>query len=197
MQIKVLLFCFLVFTGAQAQLNYGIKGGLNLSDIVMNDIIDPDAESDFNMKAGWHSGIFFSTELNATWDVTAELLFSIKGVNAVDAKINLYYVTVPLLVQYSISENFKAEAGPELGYLVIAKSKYGNVSNIYNNKLDLGLDLGLIYSATKKINFGLRLNAGISSVIDSANQPSGNKIKYQNRVLQLSATYVLGKFVLK
>lgn len=191
----ILLFAILcVASCATAQITTGIKGGLNISDVVINNLIDPDAESGYNLKAGFHAGVFAVADIGTRTSLAAELQYSNKGVHAV-TNINLHYVVLPLLVRYSLADKLIAEAGPELGYLVAAKSKYGNVGNIWNNKIDLGLDMGLQYNIFSSMTLGLRFNAGISSVIeDTPPSAQGEKIRYQNRVLQLSVGYKLFRF---
>ena len=191
----ILLFVFLGTAACSlAQVSAGVKGGLNISDVVINNLIDPDAESGYDLKAGWHVGVFAIADVGTRTSLAAELQYSNKGVHAV-TNINLHYVVLPLLVRYSIAGKLIAEAGPELGYMVAAKSKYGNVSNIWNNKIDLGLDMGLQYNIFPDMTIGLRFNAGISSVIeDTPPSAQGEKIRYQNRVLQLSLGYTIFKF---
>jgi hypothetical protein len=185
----IILFTILC---AHGQIRYGIKGGLNLSDVVINNTTSiPDAESDFRMKAGLHSGIFASIDLENKLGLAAELLYSTKGVKAIRA-INLHYINLPVLLRYAISEKLFGEGGIEAGYLIAAESAYGNVGNTWNNKLDLGLDVGLQYFLLPKIIIGMRFNAGMSSVIKNRVDPTiGNNLHYQNRVLQLSVGYVL------
>lgn len=189
---KIFLLIFLTSFGlSQAQIDLGFRGGLNVSDIVINNVIDPDAESDFNFKTGVHAGFCAIAEVGTRTGLSAELLYSVKGVRAI-SNINLHYVTLPVLVRYTLAEKFIAEGGPEIGYLVAARSNYGNIANIYDNNIDLGLDFGLQYLISKDLSLGLRFNAGITSVIRNPAEPSqGEKVRYQNRVLQLSLGYTL------
>ena len=191
------VFCVLVcFTSvASAHVTYGLKGGVNFSDVVINNIIDPDAESDYKMKAGFHGGFFCIAEVGTRTGLSAELLYSNKGVKAIN-NINLHYISLPVLVRYELKEKFFAEGGPELAYMVAAKSRYGNISNVWNNKIDLGIDLGLQYNLLPKLITGIRFNAGISSLVRNANTGTGERIRYQNRVLQISIALALGKVAL-
>jgi hypothetical protein len=181
---------------SNAQFKYGMKAGLNLSDIVINNYINPDAESDFDIKAGFHGGIFATGDFNEKLGSSIELLYSNKGVKAI-GNVNLHYINLPLLVLYRISDKFILELGPEIGYLFAAKSQYGDVSNIWNNKLDIGLDGGAQFVLSKHLRLGLRYNAGFSSVIDISDDSNsttpGEPIKYQNRVLQAYVSYTLGE----
>jgi hypothetical protein len=178
-------------------MQYGVKGGLNLSDIVITNYINPDAESDFKIKPGLHAGAFATVHLNERIALSGELLYSNKGVTAGN-RINLHYVNLPLLTQYKVIEKFLVEFGPEIGYLVAARSPLGNESNTWNNKLDIGLDIGMQCDISDAMGLGIRYNAGFSSVIDSIDDTGSNSIpteetiKYQNRVFQFFIRYTIG-----
>jgi hypothetical protein len=184
---------FLLFTSAcYAQTEFGIKAGLNLSDVVITNYINPDVESDLNIKTGLHAGFYLNGMANEQFGLAAELLYSNKGFQA-NNKIHLHYITLPLLVQYKLSETIFAEIGPEPGYLFAARSSNGNESNIYNNKFDLALVAGFRLN-TPRMLFGIRYCAGLFSVretLDNNLFTGGEKIKYQNRVLQFSIGYKL------
>jgi hypothetical protein len=170
---------------ANAQIDFGIKSGLNLADVVINNFSNPDLEPAYQIKPGVHAGFYFSVEGDNEVGLAAELLYSNKGVNAIN-NINLHYVCIPLLVRYHFHDHFFAEAGPEVGYLVNANSKYGNLNSTWDNKLDIGLDAGLQYRPGK-IHFGLRFNAGFSSVIRTTSSGiNGERVRYLNRVAQIS-----------
>lgn len=175
---------------ATGQTILGIKGGLNIADIVMINYVNPDMESDLRLKAGLHSGLFINGMLNERVGMAAELLYSSKGVKA-NTAIHLHYITLPLLVRYQVTDHILAEIGPEPGYLFSARSELGNVSNTYNNKLDVAIDAGVSFN-TPKLVIGLRYCAGLFSVrepIPHYGASGSETIKYQNRVLQLSVGY--------
>jgi hypothetical protein len=167
-----------------AQVMFGIKAGLNLADVVINNSYDPDVEPGFQMKPGLHAGFFLSADRDEKIGFAAELLYSNKGVRAFNV-INLHYVAVPLLVRYHFHEKLFAEIGPEIGYLISANSRHGNLNSTYDNKLDIGLDAGVQYSVGK-LFCGVRFNAGFSSVIRNASASAmGDRVRYQNRVAQV------------
>lgn len=189
---RAVLIWFLLPGCALAQTELGIKGGLNISDIVITNYINPDVESDFQLKLGLHAGFFVTGMLNERLGMAAELLYSDKGVKA-NSGIHLHYITLPLLVQYQLTNHIFAEAGAELAYMFSSTSEYGNVSNTYNQKFDLGLDGGFRYNAPKLV-FTLRYCVGVFSVtepVETMGSSGVEKIKYQNRVLQLSLGYKL------
>ncbi|MEX2231844.1 MAG: porin family protein [Cyclobacteriaceae bacterium] len=185
----VLIFLPAVLHG---QTEFGIKGGLNISDIVMTNYINPDVEADLKLKLGLHAGVFVSGTVNEKIGMAAELLYSDKGVKGF-SNIHLHYITLPLIIQYQLAENIYAELGPEPGYLFSSRSELGDVSGTYNNKFDLALDGGFRFN-TSKLIFGIRYCVGIFSVrepIETMGASGIEKIKYQNRVLQFSVGYKL------
>jgi hypothetical protein len=171
---------------ASGQKELGIKAGLNISDVVMTNYVNPDFESDLRLKLGFHGGLYVAGAINDRVGVTGEFLYSDKGVRGL-SNIHLHYMTLPLLLQYQLTDHIEAEVGPEAGYLFLAHSKYGNVSNTYNNKFDLALDGGLRFNAPRWF-FVVRYSAGLFSVGDMgvAPVPGSDRVKYQNRVLQFS-----------
>ncbi|MBT1703358.1 porin family protein [Chryseosolibacter indicus] len=193
-----LLFLLTCSSISFAQILYGLKGGVHLSDIAITNYINPDVEEDYSLKAGIHGGIFLSADVAEKVRLSSELQYSKRGVNAIE-NINLHYISLSLLPQYRFADRFWIEFGPELGYLVSATSKYGNVSNVWNNKLDIGLDAGVQTEVSDKITVGIRYYAGFSSVIDAGesrdinNNPTGETIKYQNTALQLSIYFTIGR----
>jgi hypothetical protein len=197
----LLIFCTCSFSYSQ-EITYGIKEGLNLSDVAIQHYVNPDAEANFRIKVGLHAGVFASVPVAERFLLSAELLYSNKGVKAAD-RINLRYFNIPFLVQYKITDAFIVEGGPELGYLFSARSKYGSVSNTWNNKLDFGLNAGIKYSINEKIGAGARYGFGFLSVINNVDDtgsnyiPAEQRVSYQNRVVQFYLTHTLGKILVK
>jgi hypothetical protein len=185
MKASGLFFLFMLnLATADAQILYGVKAGLNLSDVVLNNINNPDVEAAYKIKPGLHAGFFVVADGENDFGLAAEFLYSNKGVNALN-RVNLHYVTIPLLLRYHLDEKWIAEAGPEIGYLISANSRYGNLNSTWDNKLDIGLDAGLQYRLGK-LFLGLRFNAGFSSVIRNAGTSTSEQVRYLNRVAQLS-----------
>jgi hypothetical protein len=192
--MRTLTFILFLIVCAQAKsqsLQLGVKGGLNISDVVLANFINPDVESDYKIKTGIHLGLYSSVAVAERFALDIEVLYSNKGTNAGE-RINLHYVNIPFLIRYQIDERVTGAIGPEFGYLFSARSKLGDVSNTWNNKLDFGMDADAQLTLTKKLIIGVRYFAGFSSVIDTRRSGNaGETVKYQNRVLQLSLCYLL------
>lgn len=176
--------------GAMGQVIAGLKGGVNFADVVINNVVDPDAEADFRMKTGWHAAAFATIEAGERTAVVLELHYSRKGVRAIE-KVTFHYITVPILIRYRLDGRLFAEGGTELGYLFNARSRHGNMNHIWDNNLDIGLAGGVHYEFSDRLSAQVRFLAGISSVMRNASSQGGDPVRYQNRVLQISLGWAL------
>ncbi len=152
-------------------LNFGVKAGLNFSNLVGDDAQGPDGE-DWEYKAGAIGGLFVNYTFADMFAVQPELLFSMKGAKLsadvagteVDYKQNLNYLEVPVLLKLMPARNsaFKPEiyAGPAVGFLLSAKSKAegGTLG-------DVEVD---IKDSLKSVDFGVTAGAGISYLVGSS-----------------------------
>lgn len=153
----------------------GIKGGLNVSNLYINDVNDENARFGFN---GGFYGQILSSEVFA---IQPELLFSTKGTQAdyggiinSTVKFNLNYIDLPVLAVIKLGPSAEIHAGAYASYLISANIKYeGNVGNgtdrIDRDQLksfDYGLSggLGLNFGA---VQIGARYNYGLVKIADS------------------------------
>ena len=108
----------------QNNIHFGIKTGLNLSNL---------ADSDNDMlkaKAGIHGGVFTEFKFDR-FAVQPELLFSMQGAKETDSdygykgtvKMNFNYLNIPVVAKFYVTEDFCLEAGPQIGILLSAKAK--------------------------------------------------------------------------
>ena len=103
---------------------------------------------------------------------------------------NLDYINVPLLLQYMFDNGFRLQAGPQLGFLIRAKTKVNDTSVDIKDELkpiDVGLSVGASY-VFPPTGFGLdaRYNFGLSSINKESNVTS------TNRGFQLGVFYIFG-----
>lgn len=186
--LRTAIIFFALFPAtAFAQLDFGVKGGLNIADVVMTNFVNPDVEADLGLKLGAHGGVFVNGVVDDRIRAAAELLYSNKGVKGITS-IHLHYIAVPLLAQYRLTKRLFAELGPEPAYLLAARSAHGDESGTYNSRFDLSLDGGFCFD-TPRLIFGIRYCVGLFSVREpfEIQGPSGPEtVKYQNRVVQIT-----------
>lgn len=193
-----------VFAFSQ-DIKFGAKIGLNLSNL-RGDY--PAAINEHNSKIGFHIGGFAQYGINDKFTLQPELLFSTQGntygyktyygggtyYDGAEYNLKLNYLNLPIILKYKIIEKLSVEFGPQIGYLMSAKTKVDVTEDsrdpsqnysveidmlndgVYNfggttvqskasaNRLDFSLNLGASYDITEKIFIEGRYNLGLSKV---------------------------------
>ena len=175
---SVAIASLLMIGSVSAQsVNFGIKGGLNVYNVSVDD------ESEYDSKTGLHVGFLGHIHLNKQWALQPELLYSAQGAkftsNGIESKLKLDYINVPILFQYMFDNGFRLEAGPQVGFLVGAKTEANDVSVDVKDQLkgvdfSLGLGLGYIHVPS---GFGVdaRYNLGLSNISEDDDNKSMNR----------------------
>lgn len=176
----------LITSAASAQdVNFGIKGGLNLYNINQAD------NNAYKQKAGYHFGILAHIHLAQQFAMQPEIVYSVQGakykIGTLETSVNLDYVNVPVLFQYMFDNGFRIQAGPQIGFLNKAKSKTNDSNTeIKDNfeKIDFALAMGVGYVHPPS-GFGVdaRYNAGLTNI-------SKNGGEAYNRGWQLGVFYL-------
>lgn len=160
---------------------FGIKGGLNLTNLHSNNFADN------HLKAGFNAGIFSKIPVTPGFSIQPELLYSVKGnksdySNFVEGsgeyRFNLGYIELPLLAVVNLAKNFSIHGGGYAGYLVMADIKdvnnNGNINGITDlnadnfNRWDFGLAGGAAFDI-ENFTIGARYNYGLVNVGKSGN----------------------------
>jgi hypothetical protein len=167
-----------VAISGNAQLKFGVKGGLNVSNITGK------YTEGYRSKIGLHLGGLANLTLTEKLSVQGELLYSAQGArwDDDDEKTMLGYMQLPILVRYKIAGGFYAEAGPQFGLLVRAKDdNEGDVYDIkeYLKKSDISLAMGVGYDINSNLGVYSRYTAGLTSFYDTE----------KNSVFQLGVSY--------
>jgi hypothetical protein len=154
----------------------GIKGGLNVSNLYVDDVNDENARFGFNV--GLYAQLF-SSEVFA---IQPELLYSTKGTRTTydnilmgegDAKFNLNYLEVPVLAVIKLGEVAEIHFGPYWGYLLAANIDYDGDTDSFDEldrdnfrDWDFGLagGVGLNFGATQ---IGVRYTQGLKKLANS------------------------------
>ncbi|PQJ79226.1 porin family protein [Polaribacter porphyrae] len=169
--------CGLLSTNAQ-EVKFGIKGGLNLSEINWVNSKNKFRTTDFN------AGFMAEISLSEKFSIQPELLFSGQG----GSSINLSYLNLPVMGKYYVTESLSLEAGPQIGYLLSAKTGGRNVKSSFN-KFDFGANFGLGYKLNNGLNFGVRYNLGLTKVNKTSTASEFSNMDNRNQVFQVSIGY--------
>src|SRR5688572_8721722 len=116
-------FVLIAYAVAAQQTHFGLKGGVNISSVEIDD------GEDYESKTGVHLGGLAHIHISRHFALQPELVFSMQGGEdeSEDLKLKLNYVNIPLLAQYMTADGFRLQTGPQLGILTTAKSKFGDV----------------------------------------------------------------------
>ena len=213
------------FGTASAQVKFGAKAGLNLANISESyDGYGEDYDADYKMKVGAHVGAFVEWKFTEKFALQPEVLFSMQGAkyessesdgdgfsSEYESKVNLNYINVPIMVKFYPIEKLFVEAGPQVGFLISAKSKdestvtIGDVTtsesetvDVKDNfkSIDFGVNVGVGYEFTEMIFANLRYNIGLSDISESDDEfedvdfgLAGDVFKTRNNVLSLSVGF--------
>src|SRR5690349_15721628 len=123
--MAVLLLAISATYAQRTTTHFGIKAGVNLANLEIENVADGDH------RTGYHVGALAHIHVSPHFAVQPELMLSTQGreqtLGGVNYRTNLSYINLPVLAQYMAGGGFRLETGPQLGILVDAKSKAGNV----------------------------------------------------------------------
>ncbi len=163
--------------------HWGVKAGVNISSVAI------DGGDDYASKAGFHVGGLAHIHLNKNWALQPEAVFSTQGGkddDNDDIKLKLNYINIPLLVQYMTADGFRLQTGPQLGILLSAESKIGDIETDVNDDLstiDFSWSFGAGYLFPSGFGIDARYNHGISNISDD------ETFEARNRVFQVGLFY--------
>lgn len=191
MKLKLLAFCTLslfTITATQAQLPFkiGVKLGANLNKLDGQSFKD-------GFKVGYLVGGFVDLKVAKSISLQPELLFSQTTstvatsssiVNVSQAKkLNLHYMSIPIIVNYKLLPMLKLQVGPQFGVLLNS-----NESIVQNGARSFKSgDFSAVVGAQVnilKFNAGLRYVIGLTDINDLTSQE-----KWKNQSIQLSVGY--------
>jgi hypothetical protein len=174
-------------TAMAQHVNIGVKAGANFYNV------NNDNGAEYDTKTGFHAGLLGHIHLAPQLALQPEVVYSSQGAKytlpgGAETKLNLDYINVPVLFQYMFDNGFRLQAGPQVGFLVSAKSETGSVKTDVKdnfNTIDFGLGAGAGYVHVPS-GFGvdLRYNLGLSNINEN------DAVKSHNRGFQAGVFYL-------
>lgn len=206
------LLTIIFSTNLNAQeINFGAKGGLNLSTVT------GDVAKNTNPRLAYHFGVFVDIPLSERFSVHPELLyfsigntfnFSTENFRNFDLDPNVNssfksvqranFLAVPINFRFNFTDKFGIDIGPQVSFLLnsVGKIKQSNNVNDVPEKTtnsgsfrpDYGANIGLAFSPNEKINIQLRYYQGLKNLINIGFFPEARSF---NVALQVSVGYVI------
>jgi hypothetical protein len=154
---------------------FGVKGGLNFSNLDVQDATNA------RWLIGFNLGLFTKLPITNFIAIQPELYYTTKGSNVtynnlfVDgtARFNFNYLEFPLLLVLNPSDNFNIHVGPYVSYLlngIVTNASSINLFNFENNinvddynRLDVGIVVGAGIDLGA-LGIGVRYNFGFTKI---------------------------------
>ena len=175
--ILILILSINIVKGQSSVTNsarFGIKGGVNLSNMFTKDVTDK------NTIIGFNGGLFLKMPLSSNFAFQPELIYTTKG-SELDynsfvsgrARFSLSYFELPLLAVINLTENINIHGGVYVAALSNVSIKNKSDINLFNFESELTksdfekYDYGLVVGAGfdfDKIGLGVRYDYGLKSV---------------------------------
>lgn len=194
----ITLLTLIAFTGINAQkANFGIKGGINLSNFSGDLKVD-------SPKAGYNLGAFVFIKTSSKFAIQPEISYSSQGISDSGVIFKLNYVNIPVIFKYLPTDKVSFDFGPQIGFMsdasLTATDPYSkqsltvDASKLFNST-DFGLNLGATINATQKLGISIRYNIGLSDVASKELKNLGKTFNGisdasgSNRILSLNLEY--------
>lgn len=188
----MIAICLLMAVPAQAQLHFGVKGGLNLSKISFS---SSDLKGD--NKTGWFIGPMaeFTVPLIGVGVDVAALYSQTKlGVEEYTGEAKLKTIEIPVNLKWSFGLGSLAgiyvAAGPQFGFNIGNKKGFWDYELKKNNtSFNVGAGLKLI----RHLQIGVNYNFALSSTAKYTEPTVGgpvHTVKVKNNTWQASLAYI-------
>ena len=188
------------YTGEEGGVQFGIKGGLNMS------ILSASINSESQFRSGLNIGFYLKVSIGKNSFFRPELYYSSQGqkdrysyntgVSAGRTTTELNYINVPLLFEFGKTITF--QTGLQAGILLSAHEK-GQITTQavdddlkkYMSPLDLSLVIGMGANISPRFNLGARYNYGLTDIfsLDYEPYPGLEFPEVKNRTLHFYVAY--------
>lgn len=169
--------------GAALAVKYGVKAGVNFSNMSNDMTFDPS----FSIGTGFHVGALMNlhwgqrtaSSLPGTglWGLQPEILFANHAIKSGGGDIKLNYIKVPVMLKVYPLSALSVEVGPEFSYLISSSPESMKVDGATVKVGDCkGFNFGAGVGASYEFGFGLMVGARYSMNFTEL----GKNLKWKN-----------------
>ena len=221
--MKKLFFAVVIAAFTMTSVNaqqFGVKAGVNFANM-SGTYIDkykdnvPDYET--SGRTGFHFGAVVEFELSDQIYLQPEILYSTQGfkqsrklgTKTIDFTQKMDYLSIPVMFEYKISDEFSIQAGPQIAFLISSKYDWSeDMNDLLNddnfesdrdkglektsNGMDFGINFGAEYTMDTGLFFNARYSLGLSNAFKYDEDEFSSDFKsadLKNSVFQLSVGY--------
>ena len=186
--LMTLAFAALTIAGANAQVKFGARAGLNLADVAIK---SEDVKEESKIRPAFYVGGLAEFAFNDVVLMDAGLTYSNQGAKAKegDGALVQHALNLPVWFKYDFA-GFRPKAGLYAGYILSqqtkAEGKTKTVKSDLYNHFDYGIGLGAEYNLPNNgLFFEASYNWGLANL-----QKNGDSKNYtNNRVIQIGVGY--------
>ena len=186
--LMTVAFAALAITGANAQVKFGVRAGLNHTDQAAKEY---DIKQETVPRISFHVGALVEYAFNDVVLMDAGLTYSNQGYKTKigDGKVIDHTLNLPVWFKYDFA-GFRPKAGIYAGYILSQQLKgNGNSRTVDSdsyNHFDYGIGLGAEYNLP---NNGLFFEASYNSGLANLKKNGDAKNYENNRVIQVGIGY--------
>ena len=186
--LMIVAFAALAIAGANAQVKFGVRAGLNHTDQAAKEY---DIKQETVPRISFHVGALVEYAFNDVVLMDAGLTYSNQGYKTKigDGKVIDHTLNLPVWFKYDFA-GFRPKAGLYAGYILSqqtkAEGKTETVKSDLYNHFDYGIGLGAEYNLPNNgLFFEASYNWGLANL-----QKNGDSKNYaNNRVIQVGVGY--------
>nr|WP_314802113.1 porin family protein [uncultured Capnocytophaga sp.] len=186
--LMTVAFVALTIAGANAQVKFGARAGLNLANIATK---HNDVKVKTNIRPSFYVGGLVEFAFNDVVLMDAGLTYSNQGAKAKegDGAFRQHALNLPVWFKYDFA-GFRPKAGLYAGYILSSQLKENGItetvkSDTYNH-FDYGIGLGVEYNLP---NNGLFFEASYNWGLANLEKNGDSKNYTNNRVIQIGVGY--------
>jgi len=203
-KILIILCLFAAFQFSSAQINYGIKGGLNYN-LTNLFLAEPTNNEQSTVKkltesaSGYHAGVWLRAKVPIVGlYVRPEIVYtSIETEYEIITGFNYAYtlnkIDIPVLVGLKILSVGNVFVGPSFQYVLNSKVKVNNINleETDTKNFSTGLQVGVGIELWK-IGVDIRYETGLSSAENSFEEEAVNAVKSSFKIDTQPKQFILG-----
>lgn len=152
MKLRLFLLFFMAATAMSfSQTKFGMKAGLNVSNIDYNTDASPEGNT------GLYAGTFVDFSLSPNFHLQPEVIYSVEGIK--DGSVD--FINVPVVLKWFFADQIQLHAGPQLGVVIDAEGGTNGLESMILSGV-----FGLGYETRSGFMIDTRFAMGATSVID-------------------------------
>lgn len=191
---KLLLVSLIALSVIAVNAQFGVNAGANLANLGGTDATAENLGADKKVIIRPHIGVYYNAAVGDKFSIQPEVGYSPQGIklesSGISGKILLDYLSLGALARWNSGSGFYLGTGPQLGFLLSAKTKVdGQPDEDIKDQLkssDFAWMFRAGYDLPGGFGFYAGFNLGLTTIDDSS--PADD---VKNRVIQVGIRYNL------